>query len=885
MKYILTLSLNYVKRQKFRTVLTFLGVMLASFIMGMSMFVANSLFSSYKNLIFDEFGSWEVSLDGVFSKAGDKDDALKKLQENVLVENLFYFKQTRLLASANGYLTDDDNCLQITLNDDDPLTVARFSQFNIVGDESVMGNFGPLEMNAPEAENGIIVPAYLKNAGYSEGDTVRVTAVPVKDGVRGVSVTGSFVIEGFIFSVDETGFGMSVSDNCRFGEELYEKNPEIFTTGCYSDATAVFRINDNADFEESVKAVLYEVFGDAYTYEDLYADNGLNGEVLILELKTLVKVGDFIIIAAFVFAFVFLVWLVARFIIDNTFEISVAERNRKYSLLRTIGASKGQLSALTAFEAMFYCLTAVPSGVLVSYLIVKNLFVTFAKSGVSQAVFEVHPLVTAWVFLLCIVSVFISSYTSALWATRKMTLVDAMNYGVSGRNLKKAQKIKKTVKLHRSPSGFIKLYTKRNIERTKGKFIFSVFAGSVSVIMLVSMIMSSVLMGDIFTTGDSHSLTDYEYYNLNNMTYREISEYFDDENFAALRFRGNNSYMKLSRETSSVKAKYIDSETAAAFESLAGKEIAEYQFGVLSEGCFSERVDSVFGVYSAPGKKVKSLAEFSEKSYEKFRDSDESILVVLGSTGNRYRGFSRPTVINADGHEYRISGIFYLKNEYGIPGMDTAFVLTAAENAQDIVFENASMTLQFAGTETCEKCYEICHSFEKKYAVHYASDMYLGGTGALGFMKAGEKTELVFFVFLWLTGIVSMINLTNTRIMNSQREYFIYRCTGMTKKQLVKCALQEVIIFAVLSTVTGIITGFLFFMGLMGGTAMIQESLSDVTPAETLKYIAEKTLVPVTSAALFSLATNIVIPVAFASPLIKRFFTTSAEIVNSNDLR
>lgn len=886
MKYILTLSLKYVKRQKFRTVLTFIGLMLASFIMGLSMFGASSVYESVKNYVFDEYGRWEVMINGINQKSGDTGEVVKKLEKNLLVEDLYYYDEYRLGIGNFASEADEKNCFEITVNGETVHRAILLEQFKVFGDKSVMGNFNWVDSDGVKSENGIVLPAYMKASGLKTGDEINLEITPVSDGTRGKAVSGSFTVEGFSIVNSDVFFNFTVSENRIFAEELSTANGDIFRNS-YSDATAVFRINGNADFDDALNSLLEELFNGKYTYSDLVYDEGLNSTVLMMELRTLVKVGDFVISISMIFAFIFLVWLIARFIIDNTFEISVAERNRKFNLLRTLGASKGQLAALTVFEAVFYCATAVTSGVLISYFAVKLIFESFRNSGINQAVFSVYPVVFLMVFVLCIVSVFISSYTSALWPTRKMTLVNAMNYGVTGKISKKKNRIRKNRKLHKSPNGFIWMYTKRNIGRTKGKFIFSAAAGSVSAIMLVAVIMTSATMKDSDTQVNEKDLivTDYFYSEIKDIRYSEIKEYFTGDFFASVRYQGRDSFIRHEKGSAGYKARYIDSETADAVDRISGRQMSEYQFGVISEDYYNIRCDKAFGIFNGYDKHYKSLADYSGLSYEKFRDSGESILVVTGNTGNQFRKMSKPVSLTSGGYDYRVSGVCYIKDESGIEGFETAFIVTAAENASDISFSDGSLQLEFAGTEVHEKCTEMCENFRSEYGVRFYANNYADGTGRKGFMKSVQITVLIFFIFLWLTGIVSVINLTNTRIMNSQREYFIMRCSGMTVKMLIKCVLQEVIIFSAVSTVSGLVLGVAFYLSFMGGVSAIQESFTGVGPAEALKEILKVTAAPLLSSSLLYFATGIAVPVAFAYPMIKKLFETSPEIVNSNDLR
>ena len=168
------------------------------------------------------------------------------------------------------------------------------------------------------------------------------------------------------------------------------------------------RVKDNGDFEKSVEKIAADC-GVNINYSDLVYARAVNGNLLMLELKSITNPGLFILIAAVFFSFIFFIWLISRLIIDNAFEISVVERTQKFTTLKTFGASGKQLSALVFFEGLFYSLTAVPSGAAAAYFTVNGFINMLIKSGVSFIEFSSEKIFVITGLVMCMLSVFISA--------------------------------------------------------------------------------------------------------------------------------------------------------------------------------------------------------------------------------------------------------------------------------------------------------------------------------------------------------------------------------------------------------------------------------------------------------------------------------------------
>ena len=125
-------------------------------------------------------------------------------------------------------------------------------------------------------------------------------------------------------------------------------------------------------------------------YEFPHPENNL---LLALEVKSPYAMYQIMAFLSSPILIVLLIgWFIARFVIDNAFEMAVQERSTHFAALRIMGASKGQVAFVVLIEALFYCLTAIPLGMILAVFIVCRMcFNSFHKSGIDIFEFSAKP--------------------------------------------------------------------------------------------------------------------------------------------------------------------------------------------------------------------------------------------------------------------------------------------------------------------------------------------------------------------------------------------------------------------------------------------------------------------------------------------------------------
>lgn len=181
-------------------------------------------------------------------------------------------------------------------------------------------------------------------------------------------------------------------------------------------------------------------------------------------------------------------------LIYNSFSISVSERTKQFGLLRSIGATKRQMTRTVLTEALFLCGIAVPVGLAsgclgigVTFKLLEDQFTMLTGDVISTGgavTIKLVPNVYA-LALAAVISVFtalISAYIPVRRAM-KISAIEAIRMSNDIKaNKKKQKEIKDTGKL----VGFEGMLAKKYFKRNKKKYRTTVVSLAMSLILFIS---------------------------------------------------------------------------------------------------------------------------------------------------------------------------------------------------------------------------------------------------------------------------------------------------------------------------------------------------------------------------------------------------------------
>lgn len=862
MKHLISLALKYVSRQKQRTLLTFLCVTLSVFILCSFGAYSGSVLQTLKNNGERTGGAWEADISDWVERSNDPEKAMEIAKNHVAVDKYLIniseygmVQYDRNSSSLMGYFIFSDG--------KNTKKLKAIESYSYNGDLDLCG-----EMNKPHIpysnEEGWIVPEWFEDMGYSIGDTVDFSlkfeyteydedseiiksirqevkeskGMPiVGDDPEFLKLTGEdrqkaskrnmnaildekgydftnypFKVIGesdeFNYSLKIAGF-KEVDDSLNVycnGETEYLFRPLLnnIMTGTSSSSVSV-TLNRNIDFDDGLEMLANDLGFDVNSDEA-----EVNYSLLSYEFRSAGGIVNMLDVILVFTVMLLLFWLLARFVIDNAFEISAKERSTQYAALRIMGASKTQIAAVVLTEAVFYTVTSVPIGALAAYLLCSSSFRSFSHSGFQDFEFRADPYITLLAIALCVIGIFISAYTSSMWATRKLNPIEALNFGKP--KSKKSKLRAHRSKLNLSSKKFVSRYTRKNIGRYKSRFLIATITMSIGVTLFaVSLVIISLVTIGLFIERMSEDSADYTL-NYNTSAYLdEIQETFvDSDLFTRVRISASTSSglkdMDELRETLdkhlpyqcyTSKKSYSDNYERALITLIAvDRTKFDDTFADVTGMSYDEFVNSggmlmfssIYGSESERkwDEKKREFIQLYEKSYTPL-ETPETISIPIGF-------IQKSSTIDVS-----IIGDVCcdMKNEY------QALILPLdSELCRDNNFFT-SVSVNVNGSENYEEASEIIKDFTNKYSTMWMSDAYFVNTGANGFIGAILKTAAVMVAAIWLVGILSMMNSIITSVLNRSRELMMLRSVGMTKKQLRKTVLQECRLFATVSSVLG----------------------------------------------------------------------------------
>lgn len=176
-------------------------------------------------------------------------------------------------------------------------------------------------------------------------------------------------------------------------------------------------------------------------------------------------------------------------LIYNAFSISVSERTKQFGLLSSVGATKKQLKQMVLFEALVVSGIGIPLGILagiggigVTLLLIGNKFSAFINDGAELPM----RICVSWqsvmiAALVALVTVLLSAWIPSVRAT-KVTAVEAIRQNMDIKNGKPVKTSRLTYKLFGLPGVLANQYYRRN----KKKYRTTVISLFMSVVLFVS---------------------------------------------------------------------------------------------------------------------------------------------------------------------------------------------------------------------------------------------------------------------------------------------------------------------------------------------------------------------------------------------------------------
>ena len=229
--------------------------------------------------------------------------------------------------------------------------------------------------------------------------------------------------------------------------------------------TAVF------GFAASGDAMLRERAGDSEYYANLYSS-------MLISISAV---------------FVSIIIVASVIVVSNSFRVSAGERSSQFGILKSVGATKKQITETIMYESIYLCLIGIPVGIVLGLLV--NLtglhIVDYFLAGVNDLGGEgAMPLVMEFVFawqaiILAIVCSFVTVCLSAWLPARKAAKIAAIDAIRGASEVKVESKAVRASWIVKKIFGFEGMLASQSLKRSRRNFRATVVSLTVSVVLFI----------------------------------------------------------------------------------------------------------------------------------------------------------------------------------------------------------------------------------------------------------------------------------------------------------------------------------------------------------------------------------------------------------------
>ena len=461
-------TLQSLKKNKTRTIVTIIGIILsAAMICAVTTFASSFMNYAKENTIYTD-GNWHgYQRDTDFQTYKDIWNT-GKVEEAVYLQQLGY-------AYADGCENEFKPYIYVLGAGKD---VEEVLPIHIIS-----GKY-------PTSSTEIMLPEHLYTNGgvkYNLGDTITLElgqrmldGYPMsQDSPCYIYEQGNEVFNGEVLDVKETrtykvvGFYERLSWRIETFEApgytaLTLSDKETYTPYKYDVYFRMENPKDTFDFMKEMK-LTGDYNSDLLMYSGTFAVNAFT--TMLYSLAA-------IVIGLIMFGSVALIY--------NAFSISVSERTKQFGLLSSIGATKKQLKRMVFFEALSVSAIGIPIGVIagiggigVTLMLLGDKFKSMGF-GVDMKL-SVSPAAIIIAVVVALITVLISAWIPSKRAT-KVSAVEAIRQNMDVKNTKPVKTSKLTYKLF----GLSGMLANKHYKRNKKKYRTTVLSLFMSIVLFVS---------------------------------------------------------------------------------------------------------------------------------------------------------------------------------------------------------------------------------------------------------------------------------------------------------------------------------------------------------------------------------------------------------------
>ena len=560
-----------------------------------------------------------------------------------------------------------------------------------------------------------------------------------------------------------------------------------------------------------------EIVGDKYGYTH---NNELLRYLGVVESPTMNAIYS---IATIVIGIII---ITSVFVIKNSFDISITEKNKMYGMLRSVGATSKQIKKNVLYEGFILGLIAIPIGIIcgivaiVTLVFLINLIMGDYLNGI-KFVYSIPLLPILFSIVLAGVTIYFSTIFTAIKAG-KISAIEAIRSNndikIKNKKLRTPLIIKKIFRI-----GGVIAY--KNLKRNKKKYRTTVISIVVSVFVFISL------------------------FSFIDLGFRSTNFYYKKVDY--------NVVFTLGSKTGNLDAVLSDK----IMGEIASKKLVE-RYSVLKYGLLKINYNDYISDY---GKTITEFFKLEQMNIMVVSVGEQEYSRYLKKLGKNPEELKNKGIL-IDEYMEKINNKNYMGNMYKVKNYDTMtgkivdmnkgeeigkelnievvrsnirpMGLELANNidgylviSDDLFNENFVAALNtdaiYVQTKDVKKLIEEVKDLEKNYA-----DVKIYESNIEESVKAMKAMLLICSIFLYgfitvisLIGITNIFNTITTNMNLRSKEFAILKSVGMTKIEFNKMIRLESIFYGFKSLVIGIplgIVGSLLIFEALGGAFEIE---------------------------------------------------------------
>ena len=793
-----SLTLRYLKQNKRRTLVTIIGIILATaLICGIGNICTSFMDYQMRNEI-QSNGSFYVTFNNIDKEKADiitKSSGVSEYGYKKDLGSIILDKKNSTSIDINVFDKNTINSFQITLkNGSYPK-----NQSEIIVTEDLLNKWNK--------KIGDKITLNLGELIYDDMGIISKLKNPQKTTFKIVGTLDKAPYNSKLFAI--AGFDInSVDKNEKFDVSICTKNPkDIYKTA--------ISIGENIGLAQAD-----ETNDEDYSYNDqtsmYYKDIKFNeGLLRLLGASSYDNINTTLILIVGLVASLVIIATIAT--IYNSFSIAISERKKQFGILNSIGATKSQVMKLVFLEGFLVSIVGIPIGLLsgtiaidIVFKVIKTFFKTSAFGELElRVVFS--PIVLIISTLVILLTIFISALIPAINAA-KISPLEAIR---NSSNLKVGKiKSSKLVKKIFKTEGELAY---KNLRRNKGKFRITLFSLVISIVIFISFngFVDMFIEANQINYGSiTNDLTLYEN---NLLTKEEVQKTIDElKKINGLKDvaidKGYNLNVHVDEKNinkdlreSLKQSDYVDMDNST-YNFINSRLYIPGYFSIsnikLSEGKFDRKTAKAEnGVILVRYSYQESLAKKGKVVLTNYKVGDTLNCTVYSydSDGNEKQKEVKLKIL-AITDEILTGNNQYQETSFGV-----------------VAYDDLIPSLGIKDDESSSNSYYVATNQEKSTrdeVKKVAEENNLSVIDSIDEAQKLEQTMNVMKIFVYgfivvisLVSVTNIVNTISTNINLRKREFAVIKSIGVTPQGFKKMIYMESILYGILSLLYGIPIG------------------------------------------------------------------------------